>query len=302
MLRVAAAALALAVYCRANSAAAQVGLNNVAGRSATEAPPSTPPAERDDSEVARMARADIASRGPLESTDDKRTEGTAVLALALDVGFLDPDGTQSNRDGSVGFSMQIVTKRTRRPAMIGLGGGLMLFGGSAERGPTAASVDADGSLVIGRTTESRSTQLRHAELIVRVEPFWGVVRPFAEGSFGLAVLWQSAKLTDSSGDDLLVQERQRDFGALFGVAAGLDIPLLSLWPKQSYASDLVLSLGCRRLYTSRMERPTHEVAADMSPRARDVRSGLAIWQPFAALAISFDTRAETKQARDQRPR
>ena len=214
--------------------------------------------------------------------NDPRTEGTAVGSLVLNLGLIGPDRLHRSYEAAAGFSVQVVGKRTRWPVMVGMGGGVLAL---------------DDSFWFGTTTKPHALEIRHAELVMRVEPFWGAVRPFAEGLFGLAVLWQTLTLQTSTGDELDSIEQQRDAAALFGLSLGVDVRLLSLQPRATHAHDLVLTLGCRRMYTTPIERVAYANDDDGAVYAWSVRVPLAMWQPFVAVSFSFDTRAATKYAR-----
>lgn len=96
--------------------------------------------------------------------------------------------------------------------MFGLGFGFMTVSEESARGPVVLWTQSD--LQLTTTTVVRSAQLRHAEALVRFEPFGGIVRPFVEGTLGVVAVWESTRLDDAYGEALESVEVQRDIGML----------------------------------------------------------------------------------------
>lgn len=232
----------------------------------------------------------VASSAQARATDpvfdtrpDPRTIGTAVGSLVLDVPMLSPDDAHPRYVPGVGFSFQIVGGRERWPFMFGLGGGILLFDGSSQSGSLTGYQGADASFTFATTEHVTTSEIRHAELVVRFQPYWGVVRPFLELSAGLGVLWHGDRLENSAtGETIANHDQQRSAGVLFGAALGLDFRLHTAHPV-TQTNNIVLSVALRRWYNGPMERP--ELSAEAS-----ARSLLAMWVPFVGVAITMDNR------------
>lgn len=233
-----------------------------------------------------------ASDSATDPPHDPNSEGLGVGGVALDLGILDPDRSYGQHDVGLGFSVQVVGGRTRWwPLMFGLGAGLLLFGGTTQDGPVTGYVTDDGGFWIGTTREHRSVEIRHAELIVRVEPFWGRVRPFVEGAVGVAALWHASSLrTGFSDEEIVSNDKQRDASVLFGGTLGVEWELWPMWEHLEDSYSLVLTTAVRRWYTGPMERPQYVGNPEEELRTETSREMLAMWIPIVALSISGDSR------------
>ena len=127
--------------------------------------------------------------------------------------------------------------------------------------------------------------------MLRYAPLWGMVRPFAGAVGGLAVLWHGAALENSEKTIIEERDEQRSAAVLYGAALGIDWRLHTLGRRVSGTYDIVLTTCMKRLYTSRMERPSYDVDADGTLRTASERTSLAIWVPALALTLSIDSRA-----------
>jgi hypothetical protein len=107
------------------------------------------------------------------------------------------------------------------PALVGIGAGAMILGGSSRSGPDVAVIGPGGATFSGSTI-SANLQLRHVDAFVRIEPEWTVIRPFAEASIGVAALWQTTSV-DAAGTEIDHWEDQRSAAFAYGFAAGVDL-------------------------------------------------------------------------------
>lgn len=243
------------------------------------------------------ARADDSDLDPeVPPAPTPAQSGTAVASLAGELGILDPGAGFGSRDIGGGFSLQIVGSPRRWPVMVGLGGGLLIFDSASEGGPVVASFDGDGTFSIGRSTVTRTAELRHVEAVVRLQPFWGLARPFIEGQLGLAAVWRTWRWESHDGKVLSSAEEQRTLGLLYGASIGID---WRLGPRASDPSNgvaFVVTTGVKRAYTTRMERPLFMADESSEPREQTVRSPLAMWVPFVGIALTLDSRGAADHA------
>lgn len=232
----------------------------------------------------------------VDPVQDPKTRGTGVGSVALDMGILDPDTTHEKYHLGFGFNVQVVGGRAGWwPFMFGLGGGFITFDSTTQDGPTTGYVDEDGSFGIATTTDHRSVEIRHAEAIVRIQPWWGRVRPYLEGAVGLAVLWHASSLRRTTSNDVIADsDEQRDASVLFGCTLGVEWELWPMWEHEAYRYSLVLTTSVKRWYTGPMERPRYVGSADEALRAEEHREMLAMWVPLIALSISVDSRSPRK--------
>ena len=217
---------------------------------------------------------------------DPRQIGHSVASLALDVPALDPDDRHPRYEVGLGFHLQIVGGRSSWPVMIGLGGGMLLLDGTVSDGPITAFSDRPGGLTIAGTSVSSGVDLRHAELVARCQPWWGLVRPFVEVSAGLGVVWSGDALISDAGPTLAESYKQ-DPGLLVGASLGIDWRLHTVVGKV-LTKNLVLSTGVRRWYVGPVDRPRFGVDEDGALARSEHAEWIAAWIPFVALSLTFD--------------
>jgi hypothetical protein len=238
-----------------------------------------------------------ASRRPSRETGAiDPSEGFGVASLPFELGILDPDRGHHHRSYAGGLGLRILGRRTSFPVMFGLGGGVMFWASSSRSGPRVTSFDG-GNLSFSSTSVQRTIELRHAELIARVQPWWGLARPFVELELGLAAVWHASYWSDdATGKTIARSEQQRSVNVLFGAGLGVDWRLLQGAPRRMGIVDLVLTTSLKRWYTGNMERPEYVASTDSQVAIRVARAPLAIWVPCLALTLSFDSRIESRQA------
>ena len=107
-----------------------------------------------------------------------------------------------------GISGFLLAAPPQWPFFFGVGAGNLWLETSSQRGPRVRVRD-DALPWRSTTTIERSLEIRHLEAIVRVQPYFGRVRPYLEGSFGLGVLWQGADLEDDQERDRRAERQRR---------------------------------------------------------------------------------------------
>jgi hypothetical protein len=234
---------------------------------------------------------------PLAPADDPDTqrpffapEGRGVVTLAGELEIVDPSKlTPAGHVLAGGLSVQAVLGLEPWPFMVGLGAGFLRFAERDLSSPRAGNLE-DDPYVVGTTRPVSTSELRHAELVLRIEPWWGRVRPYAEGIFGFATLWDTSVVQDDRNNDIVTRDEQRSIALLYGVSAGVELRVLSLGTYQAAHSDLTVAIGVKRLWTGTMEQEVRTVTADNERRTSTVESGLRIWCPFVTLSVSVDSR------------
>lgn len=226
-------------------------------------------------------RAEDAAEGPFD-------QGLGVASLSGDGALLQPSGYRRKLMPGGGLSLQVIGRQRTWPVMIGVGGGVLHFLPNGQAGPR---LTLDGMRSVD-TRVSRGLDMRHVELIVRVERFWGAVRPFAEGSVGVAVLWSTARLLGAHDAELGSGDKQRNITALFGLSLGVDFRLWSSGKGRHGTWDLVMTTGIRRWWTSGFVLPSYHTNEAGRLQIDQSRRGLGLWMPFVALSFAIDSRRE----------
>ncbi len=231
---------------------------------------------------------------------DPRREGAGLVTVSSDLGILDPQSvTGRSRTIGGGFAAEVLGRGRRWPLFVGLGLGVLWLGQSRQPGPTLGLSRPEGGFYFGATAIEHSLELRHAELLVRVQPWSGRLRPYVEGATGLAALWGSTTLRDIGGSALRRSESQRSVSFLVGVSVGLDVLLLKLSEDVISCWTLVLSAGVRRLYTGAMAIPAFAVDEAGEARISSAHERMRLWQPFLALTINTHTNPRPTEGRSR---
>lgn len=232
-------------------------------------------------------------------SDDPRTEGTGVLQLAAEVATVDPRGSRDARLVGGGVRLQMLGRRARWPVMLGLGMGILTFAQSRSTGPVVGYLNADGGLSVSTSHLLRSTEIRHAEVVVRYMPLWKTIRPFLELNGGLAVLWRGVALENHEGTVVETRDEQRSAAVLYSATLGADWRLFTLARRSSGTYELVLTASITRLYTSRMKRPSYDLSHDGAVMPVSERTPLGLWIPSLGLTMAIDSRAAARAQRKE---
>ncbi|HLV65662.1 MAG TPA: hypothetical protein VKY73_07605 [Polyangiaceae bacterium] len=228
--------------------------------------------------------ADEAAFPEADEEEPSRSRGSASLGV-----YGGPAFRQRHQDGAktplaFDFGIVLAIARFEWPVSLGLGVGATFLEQQTRDGPTVISF-YDGSLVFDELDEGYTVDLRRIEAIVRLQPFGGSVRPYAEASAGLAVLHT----------EILGVDSRDDLGALFGATVGAEIELVSFSDHATRHSGLFLTVGVRRTWTTAFDRVVLGPAATgRTVRVVD-REPLRLWMPFLGLAISVRDRPADEQ-------
>jgi hypothetical protein len=238
--------------------------------------------------VASAQTGEPVSTEPTSITPEQ--EGTGVMWAAGEFAVLDPDAAFGDYAYAGGFSLHVVGGRHTWPFMIGLGGGMLQFDASSARGPEVGYTSVNNGFVCCRTTVDRSVEIRHAELLLRVQPFWGVARPYVEFAFGFAALWHMNNLNDKYGDTIASRDEQLSVSYLYGGSLGIDWRIYTGRRGPSWTAAIVITTGVTRYYTGAMGRPRYLADIDAQPIVTKLDAPLSLWMPFIAIGISGDSR------------
>jgi hypothetical protein len=177
--------------------------------------------------------------------------------------------------------------------MLGLGGGLMSFWASDEPGPTVGYL-VGSSLELTGTHVVRSLELRHAELLVRLQPLFWRVRPYLEAELGLGFIWQTARLRSDLGDRLESDDRLRGVAVLYGATFGVDWMIFPQSAHGSVTYALGLTTGIKGVGTGPV--PAMDYAADAGRHlsASTTSEALHMWTFFIGATLCLDSRMATR--------
>lgn len=228
-----------------------------------------------------------------EGASPRNNEGWAAVAATGEMALHAPDA--GARPVGLGFGLEIFFRRAAWPVSLGFAYGQTTFGRASEGGPFVGYVQ-DGTLTLSTTDIVRSIELRRADLLVRLQPSIGKVRPFLQGGFGLAGLWETAELEGPDGEVLRREETQRSVSYLYAATAGLDIELARGDPSPGGTGSLLLTLGVRRAGTGQMNRIDFRANDGGAAVVRETKhEALNLWIPFASITVAFDSRMAARR-------
>jgi hypothetical protein len=131
------------------------------------------------------------------------------------------------------------------PLTVGLGGGALAYSSQSFAGPSGIFSRGD-EVGFGPTTLDRSTEMRHFDLLVRLEPEWRWIRPFAEATVGTAQFFVSTRLsTDWQGLELESAEASKSPTLGWGWAVGLNVEPFQIYSSPQGTLGLAFSAGLR---------------------------------------------------------
>lgn len=216
---------------------------------------------------------------PAEPEQDPKPRGYVGHAtLSGELAVIDPVVQETERPMAIGFGVEVVAGPPDIPVLGGLGAGFLTLASSGHEGPATTT---------GSVEVNRSLELRHAELLVRVQPRVWRLRPFVQGFVGVMALWDDASVEADSGLTDEEVDEQMSAGLLYGAAGGVSIDLWTT--KQDGESvGLALTLGVRRWFTTDMDRWQAVGDAGGTVVLDDVQAPLRAWVPFAGLSLTLD--------------
>lgn len=143
------------------------------------------------------------------------------------------------------------TPSTMMPYTIGLNVGFITYG-NEDRNTGLSENIPDVTVDV-----SRSNNLANFHVLFQISPFFGSVRPYAEGLFGGEYLFTTTKIeSEWSGEEIVSSTNQDDFAWSYGGGGGLMIKLADLSPDpgETFAFGSVwLDLKARYLFGTEAE-------------------------------------------------
>jgi hypothetical protein len=210
------------------------------------------PAAADETAGEEGEEAEEAGQGaskPAQSTVAVATLGGAALIV---------DGAHADGSGATApaWTLEFAMKPQSFPLLFGVGFGSGYFDVERPNGDPYTTV-----------------VFRRFEVLTRYQPYWGIVRPYAQASLGVG--WMSyAKSAVVLGSD---EERHASMSAIASLGLGIDWRLFWLSPEPNVRQSVVLSTGVKRLFATSGLHP-----------ATQGDETLGMWMPFVAVGVSFE--------------
>jgi hypothetical protein len=173
-------------------------------------------------------------------------------------GYVNVDGTLGFVSGirspgasiAPGFNVEFGVGPTVLPLTLGLSAGIYTLDQKTIVDQTVVDV-----FEVYNYTQVQATELRHLEFVMRLEPDWQRVRPFASAAIGVAAVYLS--LTDDASQ----VDEHLDTALYRSVAVGVDI---EPWPRRAFFGTdglgaVILTVGVRGSETGALFLPSTDV-------------------------------------------
>jgi hypothetical protein len=154
-----------------------------------------------------------------------------------------PQGDFRKNVDQLGFGFQIQgmfwTPTHERPYTIGIDGGYLVYGQTDESREWPGFPGVYLRL-------NRTNSMANLHLVLQVSPFFGTVRPYAEGLFGGSYIWTTSEVRNENGDQQIASSTNYDdYTWSYGGGGGI---LFKLAEKLNKVSALYLDLKVRYLF------------------------------------------------------
>jgi hypothetical protein len=208
-------------------------------------------------------------------------EGRAYVAVDGQVGVARGEMARLAPAVTPGWDFRFAAGLRGIPLLVGLGGGALTYSSRSFAGPTGVFGRGD-EVGFGPTTLERTTEMRHFDLLLRLEPEWRIVRPFVEGTIGTAQFFTAYRLsTDWQGLDLSATEHGKGIAFAWGWAVGLNVEPWQIYSGRQGTLGLVISAGLRGFDS----RPVDYAIDDPQGRLLAARTPFEMLAPFVGVAI-----------------
>jgi hypothetical protein len=218
------------------------------------------------------------------------------------VGIAQGDFARFAPQTSPSWNVQFGVGPKRYPVTFGLGTGAMVTASRSYAGPSGTWIH-NGEIDFGPTTVTQRTELRHVELMVRLEPDWIRVRPFVELTGGVAQFWTTTTMQANwTGGVLDDTENAKDTALFYGLGAGLIVvpfrPMVFASTDEQRAQGMgpdtgsvgfALTLGVRLVRGTAIDYAAPETPTGQSTTLAPERSTLQLLAPYALLTFSLRT-------------
>ncbi len=160
-----------------------------------------------------------------------------------------PQGEFKQKVDNIGFGLQVhgtlFTPSVRSPFTVGLNLGYMVYGNESSTRPLSEYIP-DVFVDVNRTNN-----IANFHLLFQVSPFFGDVRPYAEGLFGGAYLFTTTKVESRNSNQNVFESTNFDsYAWSYGFGGGL---LIKLMGPSGSMSNLFLDLKARYMYGTETE-------------------------------------------------
>jgi hypothetical protein len=211
-------------------------------------------------------------------------EGRAYVAFAGQAGIARGEMSRLVPGLTPGWDFRFGAGLRGIPLTVGLGGGALSYSSQSFAGPSGVFSRGD-EIGFGPTTIVRSTEMRHFDLVARLEPEWRWVRPFAEATVGTAQFFVSTRLsTDWQGLELDSAESSKSPTLGWGWALGLNVEPFRIYAGPQGTLGLAFSAGVRGFDSLPVGYSVH-LPNDPQGRLVAVRSRFQMLAPFLGLTI-----------------
>jgi len=143
------------------------------------------------------------------------------------------------------------TPSTLMPYTVGLNIGFITYGNESRNAPFSETIPDV------RVDVSRSNNLFNFHALFQISPFFGTIRPYAEGLFGGEYLFTTTTIeSEISGQEVTSSTNQDDFAWSYGGGGGILIKLASLSPDpaESFSfGSIWLDIKARYLFGTEAE-------------------------------------------------
>lgn len=188
-----------------------------------------------------------------------------------------------------GWNLQMGLGPKKYPLTLGLEVGAMLVSRRSYAGPDDTVLISDGHIDFGSTTIRNSTELRHADLILRFEPDWRWFRPFLEVTAGTLQAWTTTSLSFDVTGGARGFEYPGQLAGTYSAGAGVTVapfPLILVANQDGThgSATLALTAGIRWLGGTPITYADPTAAGtDLAPSKQGVRMVV----PYLLLCLSF---------------
>jgi hypothetical protein len=211
-------------------------------------------------------------------------EGRAYVSLDGQVGVARGEMGQRLPGTNPGWDFRFGVGLRGIPLTLGLGASALTYSSQSWDGGSRGLVIRDGDIGFGPTTWVRTAEMRHFDVVLRLQPEWRRARPFVEVSAGTAQFFIGQSLsTDWQGLVLESSEASRPLAFAWGWGAGLEVEPWRIYSGPEGTLGLAISVGVR----GRRSLPAEYAVPSRDPQGALVaaRTALDMVAPFVGVAI-----------------
>lgn len=164
-----------------------------------------------------------------------------------------PQGEFRQNVNQMGYGVQVQgtlwEPSYSRPYTLGIDFGYLVYGHVSERRPWIGFPGVYLNL-------ERTNSMANLHLFMQVSPFFGSIRPYAEGLFGGAYIFTESKVkNESTGQEIASSNNYDDFAWNYGYGAGI---LFKVSDGDEKVGKIFIDLKARYLYGTESQYLTEE--------------------------------------------